>query len=138
MTAFADASALVKLYVPEEGHEAVAELGPLVVSALSRVEVPGAFWRKHRRGEMAAADARLLSDAFAEDLRSRFAATAASGAILGHAGALVAVHPLRAYDAVQLASALAARKADPACTDFACFDGALRDAAAAEGLTPVP
>jgi predicted nucleic acid-binding protein len=51
---------------------------------------------------------------------------------------LCAVHALRAYDAVQLACALAARDAVPECQTFAAFDRQLRAAAAAEGFALVP
>jgi hypothetical protein len=44
---------------------------------------------------------------------------------------------VRAYDAVQLASALAARAANPGCREFACFDEGLRAAAAREGFALV-
>ena len=120
------------------------ELGPLVLSALARVEVPAALWRKHRIGELAAEDAELLSVEFAADFHGtateppRFAAVAIVAEVLEMAARLVAAHGLRAYDGVQLACALAARSADPRCEAFACFDGALRRAAAARGLRPVP
>lgn len=45
---------------------------------------------------------------------------------------LVAVHALRAGDAIQLACALAARVADSAVDTFACFDDELARAAAVE------
>lgn len=62
----------------------------------------------------------------------------ATGAVLEAAARLCAVHGLRAYDAVQLASALAVRDAVPECRTFAAFDRQLRAAAAAEGFTPAP
>jgi predicted nucleic acid-binding protein len=54
--------------------------------------------------------------------------------VIDDAAHLVAVHLLRAYDAVQLATARAVRAADPSCTTFACFDQQLAQAAAAEGF----
>lgn len=113
---------------------------PLAVSALARVEVPAALWRKHRIGELSADDARILSDAFAADCAgapARFSSVAVGARVLERAARLVAVHALRAYDAVQLASALAAREAEPSCATFACFDEGLLRAAAAEGLVPL-
>lgn len=67
-----------------------------------------------------------------------FATVALTPAVLETAEQVTAAHALRAYDAVQLASALAAREADPGCTEFACFDDDLRAAAAhsAFGLIP--
>jgi uncharacterized protein len=43
-------------------------------------------------------------------------------------------HALRAYDAVQLASALAVREIDPRCSHFARFDANLRRAAGRAGF----
>lgn len=124
--------------MPEPGHESVRSLGSLVVSALARVEVPAAVWRKHRLGELPAPAARTLCAAFASDLGTRLAAVAVADSVLERAAALLAVHRLRASDAVQLASALVAREAVPELSVFACFDERLRDTAAAEGLAPLP
>jgi predicted nucleic acid-binding protein len=115
-----------------------------VVSALARVEVPAALWRKQRIGGLDPTDARILNDEFEDDFYGygttppRFAALDVSTVVLEDATRLAAAHGLRAYDAVQLASALAARAADPGCDAFACFDAELRDAAAAAGLALVP
>ena len=119
-------------------------LRPLVVSALARVEVPSALWRKHRLGLLEAADAQLLVDAFEADLAggtrgaARLLAVQLPLRLLERAAKLSAVHGLRALDAVQLASACAAREADARCAAFACFDQALRRAAAAEGFELIP
>ena len=45
---------------------------------------------------------------------------------------------LRAYDAVQLSTALAVRRVDESCTVFAAFDRSLRTAAATEGFELMP
>ncbi len=101
--------------------------------------MPAAFWRKTRTGELTAREAAVLADLFAADvvgvglLSPRYSLIAARGAILAHAARLVARHPLRGYDAVQLASALAVARADPAAR-FVSFDATLNGAAAAEGL----
>lgn len=134
----------MKLYADEAEHAAVRELEALVVSAIAAVEVPAAIWRKQRLGELSPEDAALLVRAFSADFHGtgseppRFAAVAIGMPILSRAATLVAAHALRAYDAVQLACALAARAADAECRGFACFDRALRGAAAAEGFTPLP
>jgi predicted nucleic acid-binding protein len=144
LSVFADSSALVKLYADEADHKPIRDLDTLVVSCLARVEVPAALWRKHRIGELAAADARLLVTAFeidyfgADGEPPRFAAVGLPGEVLDDSARLVAVHGLRAYDAVQLSSARAVRAADPSCDTIACFDRGLRDAAAAEGFALVP
>jgi predicted nucleic acid-binding protein len=134
----------VKLYADEPGHATVRRLRSLIVSAIARVEVPAALWRKERLGELQSADAEVLVAAFAADYDGAdreaplFAAVALTPAVLETAAQVTAAHALRAYDAVQLASALAARDADPGCTAFACLDDELRAAAARSGFGLVP
>jgi len=144
MTTFADSSALVKLYADEPGHEAVRGMVGLIVSQLARVEVPAALWRKVRTGELAPVDAGILVAEFEADYYGtaeeppRFAALMPDIAVLDAAARFAATHALRAYDAVQLASARAAATADPTCATFAAFDEQLRAAAAAEGFRLMP
>ncbi len=115
-----------------------------MVSLLARVEVPAAIWRNVRTGEVAAADASVLTQEFEADWsqganeRGRFIVVGLSRAILEGAAGMAAIHGLRAYDAVQLASAVAARDADASCDSFACFDAELREAAAARGFAVIP
>jgi hypothetical protein len=122
----------------------VRALDVLVVSGIARVEVPAAIWRKERAGDLDAADAEVLTAAFEADWFGtegeppRFAAIGLSPELLDGAAAETAAHGLRAYDAVQLASALAAREGDPDCHEFACFDDELRVAAARSGFSLVP
>ncbi len=144
MIVFADSSALVKLYADERDHKLVREQGSLVVSALARVEVPAAIWRKHRMGELDPVDAAVLVAAFEADYHGssqdqpRFGVVATTADILETAARLVGVHSLRAYDAVQLASAKAAAEAVPDCRTVAVFDSTLRAAAAKEGFALLP
>ena len=141
MSVFADSSAIVKLYADEEGHERVRTLDAMVVSAIARVEVPAALWRKNRMGELNARDARTLVRAFEHDLASTtgpLVALPLTNEILERAAELTATHGLRAYDAVQLASARAARLIEPECSTFAAFDGGLSEAAAREGFALLP
>jgi predicted nucleic acid-binding protein len=72
------------------------------------------------------------------DTPSAFAVVAVGEELLELAALSVARHSLRAYDAIQLGTALTARSADPELTLFACFDEALAAAARAEGLRPLP
>lgn len=144
MSAFADSSALVKLYADEAGHEQVRGLVSIAVAQLARVEVPAALWRKQRMGELSASDARLLTadfeaDYFGTDTEPpRFAAVAVTRSLLDEAARLCASHGLRAYDAVQLSTALAVRRVDESCTVFAAFDRSLRTTAATEGFELMP
>jgi len=144
VTTFADSSALVKLYVDEPGHEHVRELNPLLASELARVEVPAALWRKQRMGVITPVQASVLVVAFEADYHgtvdqpSRFVAVAVTPGVLDSAARLCAVHGLRAYDAIQLATAKAAAAVMPDCRAFAAYDAALRTAAATEGFALVP
>lgn len=144
MIVFADSSALVKLYADEQDHQLVRKQVGLVVSALARVEVPAAIWRKHRIGELDPEDAAVLVAAFEADYHGstddhpRFGLVAATATVLETAARLVGVHGLRAYDAVQLAGAKAAAQAIPDCHTLAAFDATLRAAAAKEGFALLP
>lgn len=138
---FADSSALLKLYADEQGSGAIRRrerTTPFVVSGLARADIPAAFWRKVRMGEMDATDARMLTASFELDWYGtgaddeRFALMPVSAPLLSDAAHLCEVHDLRASDAVQLASALALGPQEPA--GFACFDRRLATAARAEGL----
>lgn len=140
MTVFADSSAVVKLYVDEEHTEKLEELSTTVISAVCRVEVPSAIWRKARIGELTEAAASILVRDFEFDLAGtpesalRFVALDASIGLLERAAGLVPIHDLKSLDAIQLASAIAARELDPRCGTFACFDKSLSRAAAAHGF----
>ena len=71
MAIFVDSSALVTVYVEEAERDigGILASAPVVVAQLTRVELPAAFWRKARAGELTAEDARLLSSAFDADYR---------------------------------------------------------------------
>lgn len=144
MSVFADSSAIVKLYSDEAGHDEVRALTAIAIAEIARVEVPAALWRKHRLGELDAEEARVLTAEFeadyfgTEDDEPRFAVVGTTADVLDHAATLCATHGLRAYDAVQLSTALAARIADPHCSEIAAFDRSLRGAASAEGFDVVP
>ncbi len=144
MTVFADSSALVKRYANEQQRDVVRSITePIAVSALARVEVPSALWRKHRNGELTLASLGSLVAGFVVDWHGdaadppAFSAVDLTGSLLEEAALHVGRHGLRTPHAVQLASALTVRRADRA-TRFAVFDPALRTAAVAEGLVLIP
>ena len=137
MTAYADSSALVKLYADEDGAASVRRHRVFVVSAIARVEVPAALWGKHRSGLLSAEDAAVLVGEFAADWHQQdgpFLPVVVSAPVLERAAKLVGRHGLRGYDAVQLACAAAAREADPQVDTFLCFDVELSSAARREGF----
>ncbi|GAA4383123.1 type II toxin-antitoxin system VapC family toxin [Agromyces bauzanensis] len=141
MSVFADSSAVVRLCADEEGHEHLRSLDAMVVSAIVRVEVPAAVWRKNRMGEPDAQDARTLVQAFEHDLAGptgRLVTLQLTNEVLERAAELTAIHGLRTHDVVQLASARAAWLIDPTCSTFAVFDGELSVAVAREGFAILP
>ena len=145
MTVFVDSSALVKLYVPEFQHDFVRSINePIYISTIAQVEVPAAMWRKHRLGEIQAADAALLCADFAADVDGegesgpRFSVVALVDEIVSTAARLVAIHAIRAYDAVQLATAIVVRTIAVDAIGFVTFDRNLHSAAASEGFTSLP
>jgi predicted nucleic acid-binding protein len=86
---------------------------------------------------LAVEHAGLLTAAFENDWHESggsFEVVAVRSAVLDAAARLTSTRGLRAYDAVQLASALAARAADASIQLFACFDEDLRAAAAQDGF----
>jgi predicted nucleic acid-binding protein len=88
---------------------------PLYVSLLARVEVPAALWRKHRTGALTTEEAAGLVADFSADFHvgdeeePRFHTIGVSRRIIDRAAELLSRHNLRAYDAVQLATARTAR-----------------------------
>lgn len=134
----------MKRYADEPGASALRDRVDLIVSRIARVEVPSALWRKHRQRELPTDDLVTLLAAFESDWvragheSGPFQIIDVSHGILELAASSLARHPLRAYDALQLASAMAARDVDDGVTEFACFDRRLREAAYAEGFNLLP
>ena len=134
----------MKLYAEEGGSSEISSLLGIVVSAVARVEVPSALWRKHRASELDAEVVPTLVSDFEDDLFGtetsprRFLLIAISDQVLDAAARLTGTAGLRAYGAVQLASAEAARAVEPGCDTFACFDASLREAAARSGFALYP
>jgi predicted nucleic acid-binding protein len=134
---FLDASALVKRYVKEAGSEDVSRLvrrkTRLATSVLAGVEIPSALARRAREGDLPLDAAREHSRRVASDL-SETHVVAARAHVLEVAAELVWRHPLRAYDAVQLGSAVWLARESRMAVTFVCADQRLATAAAAEGL----
>ena len=133
----------MKRYADEDGAELVRSLESLVVSDLCRVEVPAAIWRKTRAGELDPGQAGVLVRAFEAEMddqgsEARFVSVGVTASVIDAAATATGIHGLRAYDAVQLASAMAARGAVGGDWDFAAFDRDLRAAAARTGFALVP
>jgi uncharacterized protein len=140
VTRYFDASALVKRYVREAGTVAVRRLltsGTVATSRLSEVEVASGLVRRTREGAFTAARRDRMLDALQRDLPA-IAVVEVIPEVAADARALLLRHPLRASDAIQLASCqyLQRQLAEP--VPFVAFERRLAAAAHAEGLTAIP
>ena len=111
---FVDSSALVKRQIAEQGHAWVTALcsaaagNAIVIAELTLVEIPAAYSRMVRETPRRISPARrdrLIAD-FDRAVAGQYIVVVATRQVLRRAVALCRLHPLRAYDAVQLACAL--------------------------------
>jgi hypothetical protein len=125
----------VKRYIQEEGGDAVRPLfrRRVAASAISGVEVPAAFWRRAREGDLTEARAKNLTKKVIADL-SEIIVVEVRRSATDLARQLVERHPLRAYDAVQLACALLLAERAATAVTFVCADHRLCEVAVAEQL----
>jgi hypothetical protein len=115
-TLYLDTSALVKRYVAEVGSAWVRQLVArpvqqvLYTTMLTEVEVRSALQRLVRERRVDAAQAGRLTQRLLQHCLHRYQLLRITRPIVTQAGLLLERHPLRAYDAVQLACALAVRQ----------------------------
>jgi predicted nucleic acid-binding protein len=106
---YLDSSALIKKYIVEKGTREVREFFAsrelLWTSKISQAEVWSAFARRRRGGDLTMAQYRAIARSFERDWR-RFVVIELSDEVLAMIRRIVEQHPLRAFDAVQLASAI--------------------------------
>jgi len=142
-----DSSALVKYYIIESGTAWVRNLidgrldegwaNTIFTSALTWAEVLSAFAKRHRMEEISTHSYRALMARFLQEARLRYGRLRVNDAVMDVAVEFIQRYPLRAYDAVQLAtalilnSALIADKLLP--LTFVSADGVLCEAAQSEG-----
>lgn len=141
-----DTSALVKHYLTEIGSHWVQELlraptTTVFTSALTSVESICTFARRRREGTLVEDDFVQMLTIFRYDFTYRYEVIPAENAILDAARQLALQHPLRAYDAIHLATAWLAhrtlRLAGEAPLTFVCADDRLLANAQAEGLPTI-
>ncbi len=107
-------------------------------------EVAAALWRKHSMGQLSLDNTALLTEALDGDWFDPeatgcwYQSIEPGEPILDAAIQFAGLHGLRAYEAVQLATAAAARVEVPECTTFVTFDQPLRRAAVALGFSILP
>ncbi len=141
---YADTSVLVKRHVPETGSAWVRALvnatppNLIITTQLSLVELYSALNRRVRTGAVTPPQYQSIVSVINVIWPAQYDIIYVSNALLGEAKLLLEQHPLRAYDAVQLASALRARNrllaTGAAAPIFLSADTQLLAAAKAEGL----
>jgi predicted nucleic acid-binding protein len=138
---FIESSALVKLFVAELGSQQMVRLvessedANRMASSLALVEVRSAIRRRQRGGEIKDVDAIAALGALDSEWR-RLIDHPVTSAVIGHSLALIDRRYLRALDALQLASAIAARDSvtKQGTVTFVCSDERLIAAAQSEGF----
>lgn len=137
---FWDASALIPLLVPEAASAELRTLGgsesAIVVWWGSRVECVSAI-RRLERERTRGSDPRPAIESL-ERLADTWVEVAPSEPLRTAAERALAVHPLRAGDALQLAAAITWRGQASERFEFVSLDERLRDAASREGFALVP
>ena len=144
MAWFLDSSAVAKRYIVETGTAWVRTLtdpsagNDLYLANITQVEVVSAIKRRERAGGMPTDDANDCIAQFEFDFANQYQTIEVTEEVLTRAVALVQSHTLRAYDAVQLATALELHDARellglPALT-VVSSDVDLNTAAVGEGL----
>ena len=141
---YLDASALVKRYVNELGSAWVrATISPAVspllfTSRMTLAEVISAFACRLRDGLLTSAEYGLARDTFRSDCLKEYQIMPPTVAVIDLTCVLLERHPLRAYDATHLATALTAQRflasqSYPSLVFLSADDRLIR-AAGAEGL----
>jgi predicted nucleic acid-binding protein len=136
--AYFDTSALIKRYVEEPGRRDVLQLlrkNDCVVSAVLPIEVRSALRRRASEGTLDDERIPAILKRFATD-RAFWTFVEVSGEALAAAETLAATHPLRALDAIHVASAqLFAARFAPSEFIFVSADVRQTTATAALGMT---
>lgn len=137
MILYFDTSALVKLYVVEQGsditHRAAQDAEMLAVSRIAWAEFHAAIAQRARLMPDDEPALEQAHEALASDW-THFVILEVSQPIVELAGEHADLYALRAYDAVQLASADYLARESAELVQFASFDRRLNKAAGAVGL----
>ncbi|MDQ2996858.1 MAG: type II toxin-antitoxin system VapC family toxin [Chloroflexota bacterium] len=143
-TYYLDTSALSKRYVQETGTPWIRALvdptvsHTLLLARITMVELYSALARRRREGTVPIEDYRVATQAFASHSATAYEFVELDLPVVELGQALLERHPLRAYDAIQLASALVANRviisANLAALVFLSADDRLNSIATVEGL----
>jgi uncharacterized protein len=138
---FWDSSALIPLCLTESSSENVMRVArsdeDMVVWWATRVECLSALARRRREGVLSS-DAERKAKAVLSAMTAEWSEVLPGERIRQRAERLLATHPLRAVDALQLAAALIWAEEAPQGLELVCLDQNLREAALKEGFTVLP
>jgi hypothetical protein len=141
---FLDSSALIKRYVVEPGTTWVCSLtnrgsgNTVIIAQITQIEIVSGASQRVREGTLTTRTARAMRLLIDRHVRREYVVIGLTPQVVRRAEDLLAVHPLRTYDAVQLASALESNArivaAELSPVRFVSADARLLVAAATEGL----
>lgn len=141
---FLDTSAIVKRYIQEKGSAQIWSITRpqprvrVVLSRITWVETLSALSRLHREGRLSKDSLQEATAALGYHFESEYRIVEIDKLVIALAGQLVRQHTLRAYDAVQLASAVRFQRKSLALQamrlTLITADNQLLAAAKAEGL----
>ena len=138
---FWDSSAIIPLCLKEKKSEAMKGLmkddEDIVVWWTTRIECLSALSRRQREGVLPSGD-EAKARAVLSTLAATWSEVQPTETVRLRAERLLSIHPLRAADALQLASALIWAQETPRGLDFVCLDQNLREAALKEGFSVLP
>jgi predicted nucleic acid-binding protein len=141
---FLDSSALIKRYIVEPGTTWVRSLttrssgDTVIIAQITQIEIVSGAARRVREGTLTTRTARAVRLLIDRHARREYVVLGLTQQVVRRAEDLLTVHPLRTYDAVQLASALESNTrlvaAGLSPLRFVSADARLLVAAATEGL----
>ena len=144
VTYYLDSSALAKRYLVEPGSDWIRVIATpdsksvLIIARIALVEVASALSRRRREASISDTDYADQLRAVRFDAHTRYQIVELTPAIADEALQLTTRYPLRAYDAVQLASGLFANRAvvnaGAMSLVFLSSDDRLSEMAQAQGL----
>jgi predicted nucleic acid-binding protein len=134
---YLDTSALVKRFVTEKGSDLVSSMigsgEPIGTAKIAYAEIFWGLARRRRASELSESDYSLACQRFETDW-SFYLRVDLLDEILSLARKLIERYPLRAFDAIHLASAMTLGRAVEETVTFVAADTRLLHAAEGEGL----
>jgi len=138
---FWDSSAIIPLCLKEKTSEVLKRLmkddEDIVVWWITRIECLSALSRRQREGVLRSGD-EAKTKAVLSALAAIWSEVQPTETVRLRAERLLSIHPLRAADALQLASALIWAQETPRGLGFVCLDQNLRGGALKEGFSVLP